>query len=130
MKMDWAIPGIKFDNPKRKPISKKMRQLVKEKCNGNCACCGEALSDRFCVDHIQAFYRGGECSLDNYLPACFPCNSYKLTSSIEEFRRHIARQLELAFRNSVNYRTAVRFGLTKETNNPVIFYFETLNVVK
>lgn len=113
---------------KRKPISKDDRKLVKAKCNGRCAYCGIELGDKFHVDHIDSYYRGGKCKLDNYFPACAKCNSYKLTYTIEEFRVLISRQLELAHRNSVNYRTALRFGLITENIKPVVFYFETIGI--
>lgn len=105
-----------------------MRAKIKAKCNGRCAYCGIELGDRFHVDHVKSYYRGGECVEDNYLPACAKCNNYKLTYSIDEFRQLIERQLDLAFRNSVNYRTALRYGLVIENKKPVIFYFETLTL--
>lgn len=116
--------------PVRRKLSKSEREKVKDKCNGRCAYCGIVLGEKFHVDHAQSFYRGGTCDLDNLLPACFSCNNYKLTYSIEEFRILISRQHEIALRNSVNYRTLVRFGRVEVDEKPVKFYFETLEVAK
>jgi len=111
----------------RRKLTKQERQLVYVKCNGRCAYCGIELNGKFQVDHADAFYRGGECSLDNFLPACAPCNNYKLTYSVEEFRSVIGRQHELALRNSMNYRTLFRFGMVEIKTNSVVFYFETIS---
>jgi len=127
--MNFSLPREaleQFKDKKRKALTKEQRFAVKAKCNGKCAYCGIELGDKFHVDHVNAFYRGGKCEMANFMPACAKCNNYKLTSNIEEFRGLISRQLELAHRNSVNYRTALRFGLILEVNNPVTFYFETL----
>lgn len=127
--MDISLPKEilkEYQEPKRKALTKVQRSMVKAKCNGKCAYCGVELGDKFHVDHMNAFYRGGKCELDNFMPACAKCNNYKLTSNVEEFRALITRQLDLAARNSVNYRTALRFGLIEEIRKPVVFYFETL----
>ncbi len=127
--MDFALPNEllePFMQPNRKPVSKADRAVIKAKCHGRCAYCGTELNGVFHVDHIKAYYRGGKCEMDNYLPACPKCNNYKLTFTIEEFRELISRQFELAHRNSVNYRTALRFGLIVEVKKPIVFYFETL----
>lgn len=127
--MNFSLPkeiSEQFKDKKRKPLTKEQRLAVKAKCNGKCAYCGIELSDKFHVDHMDAFYRGGKCEMDNFMPACAKCNNYKLTSNVEEFRELISRQLELASRNSVNYRTALRFHLIQEIKKPVVFYFETL----
>lgn len=69
----------------RKPIPKRVRLAVYEKCNHRCAYCGCELEYKdMQVDHVEAVYlneynkyRFGEGlskeelnSIDNYLPAC------------------------------------------------------------
>lgn len=76
------------------------------------------------VDHIHPKRRGGSDDIGNLNPSCFACNNYKMTFLIEELRRAVGRQVERARRYSVNFRLAERYGLIKETGNPVVFYFE------
>ena len=64
---------------------------------------------------------------ENKVPACAPCNLFKSTFSVEEFRQEIQRQVERARKSSVNFRTSERFGLIKEIDKKVTFWFETNN---
>lgn len=66
--------------------------------------------------------------IDNQHPSCGSCNRQKHSNSLEGFRKSIAQ-----FVNSLNsyhnqYKFAKRYGLVVETNKPVVFYFEMLNV--
>jgi hypothetical protein len=58
------------------------------------------------------------------MPSCFGCNNYKMTWSMEEFRRNIAEQIERSRRQNINFRLAERFGLIEITGKPIVFYFE------
>jgi len=110
------------------------RDLIFKKYNGHCAYCGikiERIS--FHIDHIQALRRGdrihskkGKDSIENYNPSCPSCNSSKNVLSIEDWRREIQLKINRINRDSAQYRILKRFGLIKETNNAVVFYFETL----
>lgn len=125
----------------------KERDLILAKTNGNCAYCGCSLDGiKFHVDHMLPIRRRqrwdkekskwipdgcdnpeNDC-FENKYPACPSCNIQKHSTGIEEFRRSIG-----AFLNSLNqyhnqYKFAKRYGLVTETNKPVIFYFETLNI--
>ncbi len=76
------------------------------------------------VDHVKPVYLNGSNGDENLFPACFACNNYKLTYSVEELRQQIGKQVERARENSVNFRLAERYGLIEVTDKPVVFYFE------
>jgi len=63
-------------------------------------------------------------TIDNMVPSCAPCNLFKATFTIDQFRKEIQLQVERARRSSVNFRTAERFGLIEAPPRPVIFWFE------
>lgn len=113
-------------------ITKKQRQQVWDKSNGNCWYCGADLPERgWRVDHKDPVYRqDGEMwnpqndVIENMVPACAPCNIFKSVFTVEEFRHEIEKQTERALKSSVNFRTALRFGMIEETNEPAVFWFE------
>lgn len=132
-------------------ISKKIRQIVWNKSQGICWYCGTELPEKgWHVDHVQPVLRQSEIvpyeqrknpyasevkftgtltnpdkdNVDNMVPACAPCNLFKSTFSLEEFRQQIAAQPERGSKSSVNVRTAERFGLIKVVDKPVVFWFE------
>jgi len=118
----------KFRTPPRKSISKKTRTLVSERTNGKCGYCGTNLPDRWHVDHIKPYAKASsKCELDNYMAACPPCNMFKFSWSLEEFRRLLTRQVDSAREYSVNFRFAEKYKQIKVTKKPIIFYFETIN---
>ncbi|EOS9515752.1 HNH endonuclease, partial [Escherichia coli] len=47
-----------------------------------------------------------------------------MCSTVEDFRSRIATQVDVTRRASRSYRTAESFGLVKQTNAPVVFWFE------
>ena len=103
------------------------RQAVFAKCGGRCAYCGCVLESlkAMQVDHIKPKVFGGTDAPDNLLPACRPCNNYKLFFSLEEFRTMVADQINLLRRNATNFRHAERFGLVKSTvPERIVFHFE------
>lgn len=103
----------------------KLRKLVHQKFGGRCAYCGHSITQKAMqVDHIKPRYLNGSDEIDNLNPACFACNNYKLTYSIEELREQIAAQVDRARAKSVNFRLAERYGLIEVTGAPVVFYFE------
>lgn len=106
-------------------IPTKDRATVHQKYGGRCAYCGEQITQKAMqVDHIHAKYLGGLDDLNNLNPSCFACNNYKLTFSIDEFRKQIAAQIERGLKYSRNFRLAHRYGLVELTGIPVEFYFE------
>ena len=102
----------------------RLRKIVFEKYNGRCAYCGCKLKSRFCVDHIHPKHKAGINKIENYNPSCFSCNSSKSTLSIEKWREQLVHKVIQLNRDSSTYRAVKRFGLIKETNKDVMFYFE------
>ena len=115
-------------------LSKIQRNELKGKFGGHCAYCGDQLGDKWHADHIEAIRRNGDgtCKnpqnnrLDNFNPACAPCNINKKSLPLEAWRRQIKNYENslIKFHNIFNH--AKRFGLVEFTDQPVIFYFERL----
>lgn len=135
-------------------MSRKQRQAVFNKSKGKCWYCGTDLSEKgWHADHIKPVLRNlpvnkkttdfGEVpseiselldkskmqkphndTIENIVPACAPCNLFKSTLSVEEFRRELEMQTYRARKTSVNFRTAERFGLIDVKEIPVTFWFE------
>lgn len=128
------------------------RKKVFEKTDGKCAYCGCDLQKGWHVDEMEPVRRDyisipvkkdGRYShhkrvlnsvmhperfhIDNQWPACAACNIQKGSFTIEQFRRNIAAFVVSLNRDSTQYKFAKKFGLVKETEQPVIFYFETLS---
>jgi len=107
------------------PLRKQLRELVYAKCGGRCGYCGWTITMReMQMDHIHPRVAGGLDHIDNLLPACRKCNNYKLFFPLEQFRKMVATQVELLRRNSMNFRTAERFGLVQAIPREIVFYFE------
>ena len=120
------------------------RRKIWDKTNGKCWYCGCDLSEKgWHVDHVEPVIRvtdiakkASDCPDhawkpererdDNKVPACSRCNLYKSTYSVEDFRKLLERQVELARKSSVNFRNAERFGLITVNEPKVVFYFETV----
>jgi len=76
-------------------ISKKNRELIKQKFNGLCAYSGTVLEDDWQVDHIKPLLRGRrknkmlfedrDC-IENMIPCQKIINHYKRALDIETFR--------------------------------------------
>lgn len=106
------------------------RDLIFNKHNGHCAYCGCKIKrNSFCIDHIIPLKRKsknrtyGLNVIENYNPSCSTCNTSKNSHSIDEWREKL--QSGLGNLNSVaKYVLLKRFGIIRETNRPVIFYFE------
>lgn len=122
-------------------IKKSIRELVWVKYDKHCAYCGKEIEyKQMQVDHIEAHWHSytedqcakyglkkGSNEIDNLNPACARCNKWKDTMSIETFRNEIQQQLIRLKRDSSNYRLALDFGMIKENNEPIVFYFEKHN---
>ncbi len=118
---------------KRKSIPKKMRELVHAKCNGRCAYCGVVLKKGWHVDHATPVVDWhvhakelpyGVDDIENLLPSCPSCNSYKHGWTLEEFRSQLGHQVAHLNDYSCNYKLAKRYGQVKETPSVVVFHFE------
>lgn len=113
---------------KRKPIPKAVRMQVYEKYDGRCAYCGCKLEYKdMQVDHINPLYwHNGEDSIENYNPACRMCNFYKSAYTVEKFREQIQTIRDRLERNFI-YRLAKKYGVVKESTEPIRFYFEKVD---
>lgn len=115
-------------------LTKKQRAELRMKFGGRCAYCGCELSDKWHADHVEAVRRNisngyamdkpENDTVSNMVPACIPCNLFKMCSTVEDFRNRIATQVDVTRRASRSYRTAESFGLVQPTNAPVVFWFE------
>ncbi len=65
-------------------------------------------------------------TLDNFMPACAPCNLSKATYTLEQWRDVLSGYVGALDRNAPTYRMAKKHGLIVETHIKVEFYFEKL----
>lgn len=126
----------------RKTIPKAIRQKVYEKYNGHCAYCGCKLEYRdMQVDHIVSvysneYYEMGDRkpikdtladnelnNIKNYNPSCRMCNFYKSTLGIEDFRKRL-QTLKDRLEKQFIYRLAKKYGIIKENDAKIRFYYE------
>lgn len=115
-------------------LTKAQREELRMKFGGRCAYCGSELNGKFHADHVEsvrrnisngyAMDRPENDTLANMVPACAPCNLYKMCDTVEGFRSRIATQVDVTRRASRSYRFSEVFGLIKPTNAPVVFWFE------
>lgn len=134
-------------------ISKKDREIVRNKFGGRCAYSGTVLEDDWQVDHVKPIIRqdwaekgadpifAKEHKLDNLYPTQRRINQYKGSLPLELFRTWYLGELHLRLRklpkNTRSERTIKRkayllaiaayFGITEETPFSGKFYFETIN---
>ncbi len=112
---------------KRKPIPKKVREAVYRKYGGRCAYCGEKIDIKdMQVDHLIPFYKDGEESIDNYMPACRQCNFYKSTFTLEGFRRNLELIPHRLHEQMFIFRLAEKYGRLTTERVAIKFYFETV----
>lgn len=126
-------------------LTKAQRVDVFNKFGGKCAYCGNPLGTRWHADHVKSVKRKTKYVRDkndlwktvtvgfwapendhagNIFPACAPCNIHKSDAKLEDWRRYIERQVEIARRNSAPFRHAERFGLITTSAAPIVFHFE------
>lgn len=126
-------------------LSKKQRADLKQKYGGKCAYCGCELGDRWHADHIEPvdreikwisgvgpvqtgrMHKPENDHVDNMNPACAPCNLDKHSMSLESWRYLMQQSSQVLMRDVSTFRRAIRYGLVKIVDKPIVFYFETLN---
>jgi len=132
-------------------ISKKDREIIKQKFAGKCAYTGTDLMENWQVDHkvsIQHnhYYKGSALEIDvnhidNLVPAQRIINHYKRSLSLEGFRDYLRNfHLRLAKlpKKTTNKKTIKRieymqeiarlFDITPDKPFNGVFYFETLTL--
>lgn len=115
----------------RKAIPKCVREEVYNKYDGHCAYCGCQLNYKdMQVDHISSVWNSRlngntiNDSIDNYMPSCRMCNYYKGGGDTEALRNRIKTELMHNLQSNFGYKMAVKYGLVKETDMDVVFFFE------
>ncbi|HEY9817112.1 MAG TPA: HNH endonuclease [Candidatus Obscuribacterales bacterium] len=61
----------------RRAPTKKQREEIRKKTGGLCHICGGRLGPNWSADHVKPVASGGHNGVDNFLPACGPCNRLK-----------------------------------------------------
>lgn len=129
------------------PMSKQ-RQLIWSKSGGKCWYCGCDLPKKgWHADHYYPVVRkleenknkhgmvigyktGKEClypefdCVENLVPACAPCNSFKSSLPPEAYRSLIQDQFVNTIKYSTGLRQLNRLGLVDLSPKPVVFWFE------
>lgn len=116
-------------------LSKDEREVLKNKYGGKCAYCGDPLVRGWHADHIEPIVRNwtnGTCekpeneNKENYNPACASCNIQKSSLTLEQFREKIQQFVQSLNLYSNQYKIAKKYGLIKEEDVKVRFYFEAV----
>lgn len=109
---------------KRKKLTKAQRLRVYNMYGGRCAYCGRHIRyEDMQVDHMVPLHNGGADNEENYVPACRMCNHYKSTYTVEKLREQLG-MLQERLRKDYIYRLALQYGLVREAENKVTFFFE------
>lgn len=141
-------------------LNKANRENIKAMYGGCCSYCGVELTSRWHVDHVMPLHRikryvrdehnkrvldknnkyitetivtyPERDVIENMAPACIKCNNDKSSSSLEDWRRIIKQRIQTLNESPVyaSYQKAKRFGLVKETNIDVVFWFEKYATIK
>ncbi len=130
-------------------VSKTNRAVIFNKYGGKCAYCGCDLQKGWHVDELLPIRRNtvfskvlhkwvhdGTCEhperfhIDNQMPSCPSCNINKHSLPLESFRALIQNFTKSLNRDSTQYKIAKRYGLIREVEKPVDFYFETFKPKK
>jgi len=123
---------------------KEEREFIRQKFDCNCAYCGNPLPDKWHVDHKIPVVRLNEYdyekrkwiftgkyenpendNIDNKIPSCPSCNINKHSLSVDQFRNLIYGFIKSLNRDSTQYKIAKRYGLVKEIDLEIKFYYET-----
>lgn len=102
-------------------LTKSKRELLRKKFDGRCGYCGGELPIRGW--HAESI--GTEHVAGGLVTVCRDCRVIKGSACISGFRAILSEQVQRAHRQSVNFRTALRYGLVEEAKTLVVFWFET-----
>ena len=125
-------------------LTKAQRENVRQMFDGRCAYCGKGLPDRWHADHVEPVVRypvDGHFGspivemypernrLDNYMPACAPCNIDKGGQTPEQWKKWLLMKLNNA-RKSPAFKLLIAFGLISDTGAEIVFHFERKPALK
>lgn len=65
-------------------------------------------------------------NIENQFPSCASCNINKHSMGLEDFRSLISGFVQSLNKYNTQYKFAKRYGLVEETEQQVVFYFETI----
>lgn len=106
---------------KKRQVTKKMRFEAFKRDGFQCAYCGKTPPDvTLEVDHIIPFSKGGECSLDNLITACFDCNRGKKNIALQKIPNKINENIEIIREQEEQlkeYGKLVKARRSRETRN-------------
>lgn len=110
----------------RERIPKDIRDEVHAMFGGNCAYCGCELKKGWHVDHVVPVAVGGVDGIENLMPACPPCNNFKTSFTLEQFRIELQLQVHRGRKYSINFKMAERYNQIEVKETPIVFWFEKL----
>lgn len=125
---NWSRETLKLIRYQKEKEMKReklqQRIAIHKKFQGHCAYCGILLKlDNMTVDHLISKKNGGSGNLENLLPCCSQCNSYKSDFTVEEWREYLEKDINKDFADK-KLMVLERIGLIAKTRIPVVFYFE------
>lgn len=91
---------------------------------GRCAYCLKT-DDNLTIEHLTPISRGGDHTLSNVVPACFPCNSSKKDRTLLEFmagtiRKRRTRAIISAFSTASGTSTSGTFAVAFARRSPIL----------
>jgi len=124
-------------------LTPEQRQSVWDKSNGLCWYCGDVLPKKgWNADHLKPIGRRSAYNrhtgkrkatgklrhpendvIENLVPSCATCNSWKGNMSIESFRK-VLTNLSNTILNHANVRMAKRYGIVEIEPQKIVFWFE------
>lgn len=122
--------------------TKAQRDALRQKFGGRCAYCGAKLN-KMHADHLEPCVRvtrdgygrplaepymlkPERNAVSNMMPACPPCNLHKGGYSLGQWRDIIQRSADIMRRANSTFKAGERFGIIEVHDQPVRFFFETL----
>lgn len=110
------------------------RRAIYEKSEGHCWYCGCKLAEKgWHADHFEPIRRNWWTTTsifpeldteENKVPACASCNIQKGAMDLEDFREKVQNFTNSLQKYHTQYDVAKRYGLIKETDKKVVFWFE------
>lgn len=72
---------------------KAIQEYIYSKEGGVCQYCGKSLGKTYTIDHIIPLCHGGTHDESNLRLSCYPCNKFKGSRNIPQFRKRILATL-------------------------------------